>query len=93
MPIHKLRRYLHRAVAATALAALLPMAGCRKEIPMIRSEAEYVTSPTSPERIEGFFLVNEGNMGWAATSARSTTSMPARAVTSATSTRSATPTW
>lgn len=63
MPIHKLRRYLHRAVAATALAALLPMAGCRKEIPMIRSEAEYVTSPTSPERIEGFFLVNEGNMG------------------------------
>lgn len=63
MPIHQLRRYLHRAVAATALAALLPMAGCRKEIPMIRSEAEYVTSPTSPERIEGFFLVNEGNMG------------------------------
>ena len=50
MPIHKLRRYLHRAVAATALVALLPMAGCRKEIPMIRSEAEYVTSPTSPER-------------------------------------------
>lgn len=37
--------------------------GCRKEIPMIRSEVDYVTMPTAPARIEGFFLVNEGNMG------------------------------
>lgn len=63
MPIHKLRRYLHGAVILAALTLLLPTGGCRKEIPMIRSEAEYVTSPTSPKQIEGFFLVNEGNMG------------------------------
>lgn len=63
MQIHNLCRYLHGAVALAAMAVLLPLSGCRHEIPMIRSEAEYVTTPTSPEQIEGFFLVNEGNMG------------------------------
>lgn len=91
MSIHQLRRYLHRRSPRQALPPWLPMAGCRKEIPMIRSEAEYVTSPTSPERIEGFFLVNEGNMG---SNKCTIDHFNARtAVTSATSTRSATPTW
>lgn len=49
-------------VITVALFVLL-LAGCRKELPMIRSEAEFVALPTNPERIEGFFLVNEGNMG------------------------------
>lgn len=50
-------------VVSTAVLALAAIPACRKEIPMIRSEIEYVAMPSSPERIEGFFLVNEGNMG------------------------------
>ena len=37
--------------------------GCRKELPVLDSEREFVTYPTDPQRIEGFFLLNEGNMG------------------------------
>lgn len=57
-------RTLYRRIWLLALigGVVLTM-GCRKEIPMIRSEVDYVTMPTAPERIEGFFLVNEGNMG------------------------------
>lgn len=43
------------------LLALLP--GCRKELPVLRSEQEIITYPTDPQDIEGFFLLNEGNMG------------------------------
>lgn len=49
-------------VITVAFAALL-FSGCRKELPMIRSEADFVATPTDPEHIKGFFLVNEGNMG------------------------------
>lgn len=57
-------RILYRRIWLLALiGGVLLTPGCRKEIPMIRSEVDYVTMPTAPERIEGFFLVNEGNMG------------------------------
>lgn len=57
-------RTLYRRIWLLALiGGVLLTPGCRKEIPMIRSEVDYVTMPTAPERIEGFFLVNEGNMG------------------------------
>lgn len=57
-------RILYRRIWLLALiGGVLLTTGCRKEIPMIRSEVDYVTMPTAPERIEGFFLVNEGNMG------------------------------
>lgn len=57
-------RILYRRIWLLALiGGVALMTGCRKEIPMIRSEVDYVTMPTAPERIEGFFLVNEGNMG------------------------------
>lgn len=46
-----------------AVVLLLAATACRKELPMIHSEVDYVTLPTTPERIEGFFLLNEGNMG------------------------------
>ncbi len=52
---------LRRLLALLMLATVA--AGCRHELPMIRSEIDYVTMPTSPAEIEGFFLVNEGNMG------------------------------
>lgn len=55
-------RFRRALLPMVLLGGLLPV-GCRKEIPMIRSEVDYVTLPTAPERIEGFFLVNEGNMG------------------------------
>ena len=58
-----MRTAIWRGRLAGGMILLLLAGGCRKEIPMIRSEADYVTMPTSPERIEGFFLVNEGNMG------------------------------
>ncbi len=43
----------------------LPVAlfGCREELPVLDSEKEYITYPTDPQTIEGFFLLNEGNMG------------------------------
>lgn len=57
-------RTLYRRIWLLALiGGVVLTTGCRKEIPMIRSEVDYVTMPTAPERIEGFFLVNEGNMG------------------------------
>lgn len=57
-------RILYRRIWLLALiGGVVLTTGCRKEIPMIRSEVDYVTMPTAPERIEGFFLVNEGNMG------------------------------
>ena len=57
-------RILYRRIWLLALiGGEVLTTGCRKEIPMIRSEVDYVTMPTAPERIEGFFLVNEGNMG------------------------------
>lgn len=37
--------------------------GCRKELPVLKTEMEYVAYPTDPRTIEGFFLLNEGNMG------------------------------
>lgn len=46
-----------------AVVLLLAATACRKELPMIHSEVDYVALPTTPERIEGFFLLNEGNMG------------------------------
>lgn len=47
------------------LLVLLPavFAGCRKELPVIDSEKEFIAYPTDPQLIEGFFLLNEGNMG------------------------------
>ena len=56
-----LARFLFRP--CVLLAVLLAAGACRKELPMIRSEVDYVALPTTPERIEGFFLLNEGNMG------------------------------
>lgn len=47
----------------TACLILCFLSGCRQELPMIRSEVEYVTLPSDPQSVEGFFLVNEGNMG------------------------------
>ena len=47
----------------TACLILCLLDGCRQELPTIRSEVEYVTLPSDPQSIEGFFLVNEGNMG------------------------------
>ena len=47
----------------TACLILCLLDGCRQELPMIRSEVEYVTMPSDPQSVEGFFLVNEGNMG------------------------------
>ena len=47
----------------TACLILCFLDGCRQELPTIRSEVEYVTLPSDPQSIEGFFLVNEGNMG------------------------------
>lgn len=54
---------MKRFILMLALGLSGLLAGCRQEIPMIRSEVDYVTMPTAPEQIEGFFLVNEGNMG------------------------------
>ena len=45
------------------LLLLVLTTGCRKELPVLDSEKEFVTYPTDPQRIEGFFLLNEGNMG------------------------------
>ena len=45
------------------LLSLALIAGCRKELPVLDSEKEFVTYPTDPRNIEGFFLLNEGNMG------------------------------
>lgn len=47
----------------TVCLILCFLSGCRQELPMIRSEVEYVTMPSDPQSVEGFFLVNEGNMG------------------------------
>lgn len=47
----------------TVCLILCFLSGCRQELPMIRSEVEYVTMPSDPQFVEGFFLVNEGNMG------------------------------
>lgn len=54
---------MKRFILMLALGLSGLLAGCRQEIPMIHSEVDYVTMPTAPEQIEGFFLVNEGNMG------------------------------
>lgn len=47
------------------MLALVALAlSCRKaEPPVTPSYGEQVAPPTSPESIEGFFLINEGNMG------------------------------
>lgn len=42
---------------------LLLMMSCRKEEPIIPSTDTDVTQGTSTENIQGFFLLNEGNMG------------------------------
>ena len=47
----------------TVCLILCFLSGCRQELPMIRSEVEYVIMPSDPQSVEGFFLVNEGNMG------------------------------
>lgn len=44
-------------------AILAAAASCRKAEPPVQSSGEQVTSPTDPSLIEGFFLINEGNMG------------------------------
>lgn len=43
------------------LLTLFP--SCRKELPVLDAEKEFITYPTTPQSIEGFFLLNEGNMG------------------------------
>lgn len=42
----------------TVCLILCFLSGCRQELPMIRSEVEYVTMPSDPQSVEGFFLVN-----------------------------------
>ena len=55
---------IRKAVYSIGLVSIVWLfSGCRKEIPAIRSGVEYVTEGTNPQYIEGFFLVNEGNMG------------------------------
>lgn len=55
---------IRKAVYSIGLVSIVWLfSGCRKEIPAIRSGVEYVTEGTNPRYIEGFFLVNEGNMG------------------------------
>lgn len=39
------------------------LASCRKEMPVIQSEIEDVTSPSLPQSIKGVYILNEGNMG------------------------------
>lgn len=53
----------------TVCLILCFLSGCRQELPMIRSEVEYVIMPSDPQSVEGFFLVNEGI--WEATSVQS----------------------
>ena len=53
----KIRRY------PLVLLLLALLSGCREELPVLDSEQEIITYPTDPKDIEGFFLLNEGNMG------------------------------
>lgn len=49
---------------SAAVFAIMALAGCRKEMPVLPAEGEMVdNTPGSSERIKGMFLLNEGNMG------------------------------
>ena len=46
------------------IPALLLMASCRGELPLMRAEGELVDdNPGSSKNIKGLYLLNEGNMG------------------------------
>ena len=46
-----------------AVCILFLLNGCRRELPVLESEKEYITYPTETRRVKGLFLLNEGNMG------------------------------
>lgn len=57
--MHRMNRY---NCVLLLLLSLLSVS-CRKEMPVIPSDIVAVTAPKETQEVEGFYLLNEGNMG------------------------------
>nr|WP_239496955.1 YncE family protein [Bacteroides ilei] len=55
--------YTRLLLVIGAVCILFLLNGCRRELPVLESEKEYITYPTETRRVKGLFLLNEGNMG------------------------------
>lgn len=55
--------YTRLLLVIRAVCILFLLNGCRRELPVLESEKEYITYPTETRRVKGLFLLNEGNMG------------------------------
>lgn len=55
--------YTRLLLVIGTVCILFLLNGCRRELPVLESEKEYITYPTETRRVKGLFLLNEGNMG------------------------------
>lgn len=55
--------YTRLLLVIGTVCSLFLLNGCRRELPVLESEKEYITYPTETRRVKGLFLLNEGNMG------------------------------